>query len=587
MEKILEKIFSNNFNIYELANEYYDIRTPFTGLTEPKITYDSWQYAIKHLPLSIFIIKDIKVNYVLHLPGDHYDMSPSENHYTFSGWSVYDGENTQCECVVKNSTCCEIHINLRDMYTDACEFISNLLLHIKFMELHPDDEIIVYKKGNCEKYNYCGAVLKSNVDITTMDDVINIIVLSSPPVYSVKFNNIDFSKADVFITNKFNSVYQSVVEYIVDFCGSNDFKVHIIQGATTQLCLMTTDHPDYVLDDIEVTNSYGGKYEDYDRYIAKLHKRGGYELWDEINRLNSKWYKYVKISNLSYGFILLNKVVKSDKMDPCFLTLLENINKDENCVILNIPYSFGSESYYIAKAIVKCFEDRLLSFQVIGKAGGIGDIKLNDYVIANKLSISYPDVFHIDPEKSVISLSTSDKINETLVSSNEVTIHKGGVKILPCVLFESKEYLESIMGDYCAIEMEGYWYSLIFNDLSILNAYLYYISDLPLLTSLAHENYPRDEGQVLFNGLIRMSFELINSSYYSQQLITKIGGSYILNVFKNIVNKKSNKKSNKKINRKTNKKVNKKINRKSNIKTNKRVNKKINKKINKKTNKKY
>lgn len=524
MEKILKQIFSKDFNIYELANEYYDIRTPFTGLTEPKITNDSWQYAIKHLPLSIFMINDTKINYFLHLPGDHYSMSPSDNHYTFSGWSVYDGENSQCECVVKNSTCCEIHINLRDIYTDACEFISNLLLHIKFMELHSNDEIIVYKKKNCEKYNYCGAVLKSNIDNTKTYDIINTIYLTTPPNYSVKFNDINISKADVFITNKFNSVYQSLVEHIVDFCGSNDFKVHIIQGATTQLSLMTTNHPDYVLDDVELTNSYGGKYEDYDRYIAKLHKLGGYELWDEINRLSSNWYKYVKISNLSYGFILLNKVVKTkiNKMDPCFLTLLGNINKDENCVILNIPYSFGSESYYIAKAIVKCFEDRLLSFQVIGKAGGIGDIKLNDYVIANKLSISYPDIFQVDPEKSIISLSTSDKINETLVSGNEVTLHKGGVKILPCVLFEPKEYLESIIGDYCAIEMEGYWYSLIFNDVSILNAYLYYISDLPLITSLAHENYPRDEGQVLFNGLIRMSFDLINSLYSSQQLMTKI-----------------------------------------------------------------
>ena len=548
MEIILKKIFSNNIDIYALANEYYSIRTPFTGLLIPEITYDSWQYSIKHLPLSILIFKDITINYVLHLPGDHYVPLSSSEHYTFSGWGVYDGENTRCECVIKSDTCCEIHINLRDMYTDACEFISNLLLHIKFMELNRDDEILVYRKNNCEKYNYCRAVLKSKSDNTDLLDLINTINLRSPPIYSVRFNNIDFSKAENVVTEKFNSTYEKVVEYIIGFCGSNKFKVHIIQGATTQLGLMTTDHPNYVLNDIKLTNSYGGLYEDYDRYIAKLHKHGGYTLWDEINRLNSEWYKYVKINNLSFGFIILNKIIKTDKMDPCFVKLLGNINRSENCIILNIPYSFGSESYCIAKSLVKCFKDKLLSFQVIGKAGGLGNIKLNDYVIANTLSLAYPDIFHVAEEKSDISLSISDKITETLISSKDVSLHKGGVKILPCVLFESREYLESITDKYYALEMEGYWYSSILTLHNIPSAYLYYISDLPLHSSLAHENYPRDEGQVLFNGLIRMAFQII-----SEQSTSKIGGSYVLHLHNYVTNKKSNKnkKKNKKLNKKT------------------------------------
>ena len=135
MEVILTKIFENKFNINELAKEYYDIRTPFTGLTGPEISYESWQYAIKHLPLSIFLKRETTINFILHLPGDYYTQINNDNEYTFSGWRVYNGQIIKCEATQACDTCCEIHINLRDIYTDACEFISNLLLHINFMQL--------------------------------------------------------------------------------------------------------------------------------------------------------------------------------------------------------------------------------------------------------------------------------------------------------------------------------------------------------------------------------------------------------------------------------------------------------------------
>ena len=68
----------------------YNLRTPFTGLIKSEITYESWQYAIKHLPLSIFMKNNNNINYILHLPGDYYKGGKL---YTFSGmplgWSVY------------------------------------------------------------------------------------------------------------------------------------------------------------------------------------------------------------------------------------------------------------------------------------------------------------------------------------------------------------------------------------------------------------------------------------------------------------------------------------------------------------------
>jgi len=551
MDNILNKIFTNDINIYELADQYFNIRTPFTGLDHNEVTYESWQYAIKHLPASIFISNFNTIKYILHLPGDHYsNFNKNSNEYTFEGWlrprhqgiDIYNGQYIKCESRVISNKHCEIHINLRDIYTDACEFISNLMLHIIFMKINQNDEIIVYKKGKCNNYTKCGAVLKSKRNIINENNIIHRVNLSkNKPNYDVKFNSLNFSLAKMHISNKIDNIYEKILEKTIEFCECENFKVHIIQGASSQLGLMTTNHPTYDLSDVEITNNYGGKYKDYDEYIAKLHKYGKKKLWNDINVLNSKFYKYINVNGLSFTFILLNKIVKSPSMDEVFRILIDNLKNEDNHIILNIPYSFGSESYYIAQSMLKYFGNRLASFQVIGKAGGIGNIKLNDYVIANKLSIAYPEIFN--NMYSDISIST-DGIYKSLKSGEGVTVYRSGVKIMPCVLFEEKNYLENIEYKYSAIEMEGYWYLSVFNDI-IPSIYLYYISDLPLKQSLAHEVFPRDEGQMLFNGLIRMGFTWLiekfnkNNIYNIKDLINISGGKYFdNNIFNKIINKK-------------------------------------------------
>lgn len=218
MDIILQKIFNSktDINIYELSEMYYNLRTPFTGLIKSEITYESWQYAVKHLPLSIFMKNNNNnINYILHLPGDYYNRGKL---YTFSGmplgWSVYAGESIKCECRISDTNCCEIHINMRDIYTDICEFISNLLLHIKFMELNKDEVIIIYKNKQCKKYGECGAIFKSmtkEYEKLDKSTIINEISLQTPPKYNIKINkltNTQINKTHKILISKFEGIYR-------------------------------------------------------------------------------------------------------------------------------------------------------------------------------------------------------------------------------------------------------------------------------------------------------------------------------------------------------------------------------------------
>lgn len=521
MDKILQEIFNTgkDISINELSDKYYKLRTPFTGLIKPEITYESWQYAVKHLPLSIFIQNNRSINYILHLPGDHYLGGGQK--YTFSGmplgWSVYAGESIKCECRLITDTCCEIHINMRDIYTDICEFISNLLLHIKFMELNKGEVIVIYKNNDCKEYGECGAIFKSmtkeyeKIDKST---IINEISLQTPPKYNVKINNINnsqISRAHKVIVSKFENIYNELFDVIKQRYKSKNFKVHIIQaGNGTPLWdIPMLHHPKINISDVKLHNKYGGKYEMYDRYIAKIMKISDYKTEKGIYDMNKKWYYYKYFFNYNpYSILFLNKIPVSKTMDPILIDLVNSIDKKDNIVILNIPYSFGSEAYNIGKAIQNVFGKNLCSFQVIGKAGGIGNKnKLNDYIIADKLSIAYPSIFKINKEKEIINLNKYN-LDTTLASGQNVKIFNSGCKNMPCVLFEEKKYLKNISKQFNAIEMEGFWYSYGLKQ-SLPQIYLYYISDLPLKVSLAHENYPINEGQTLFNGLLRMGLKWI------------------------------------------------------------------------------
>jgi hypothetical protein len=538
METILQKIVSGVFDINELATNYYELRTPFTGLTTPEITYESWQYSIKHLPLSIFICNQKPIQYILHLPGDNYPIKNSINKFSGMplGWPVYNGQDINCDNNVNNENnidkswkrwfrfnkhlrvspivetdkCCEIHINMRDIYTDIFEFVSNLLLHILFMRLNNTETIVIYKNADCKKYGTCGALLKSKKNFSTInkDHIISEIDLKNPPKYLVKINKIGpemIIKSNNYITAKFDNIFKKYYDLIKQKYNDDNFKVHIIQGARKNFHLLTTNHPEIDLSEVELSNSYGGIYKSYDEYLGKFNKKLDKSIWEWMEHSNKDWNLFTPPGLI----IFLNKVIESPTMDPEFIKLVRSINKTDNVVLLNIPYAYGSEAYNIGKSIMNIFNTKLCSFQVLGKAGGIDNkLKLNDYIFTDKISIAYPNIFNISHDNETISINC-DNLDHSLISGLNTNIYQSGCKNMPCVLFEEKNYLQSISSEYNAIEMEGYWYSYGLSK-NIPQIYLYYISDLPLQTeSLAHEIKQREEGQTLYNGLLRIGFNWI------------------------------------------------------------------------------
>jgi hypothetical protein len=519
MEHIIRRIFTNDIgDIHSLADEYYSIPTCFNDMDNS--LYEGWQYSLKHLPKSIFMTGAAVIRYVLHFPGDHFfKPNAKSKHFTFDGALMFDGEYRICDGAAEAGSCV-IHINLRDIYTDAMDFISNLMQHIKFMEINAEDTIVVCSDKEESRYDtrvYLESVL-ANSNIAFGDGVTKrrIPLSTHAPRYSVRFNSFDIPRSMAALDSKWDGICASLFRKIKRFCGAEDVEIHVIQGSTQNMTLMTTSHPRLDFSSVTLEDKYGGAFKSYDEYIAKMYrlfyrsKETQYDILSRIETKSKKWFKTDKMDNIRYNLIYLKNAVYSDTMDAVF----RNFRKD-NVVILNIHYSFGSLSYNIAKSMKRCFSDSLRSFSVIGKAGGISNAaKLNDYVIADTLGISFANCFRDIPGLvSKIPIDT-DGIDRSLVCGKNVSVHKAGVKIMPCVLFEPIAYLKNLRREYTAIEMEGYWFKLGLGE-DVPGNYLYYISDLPLVprTEMSLEEKNMEDTPILYNGMIRMVFRWMQRKF--------------------------------------------------------------------------
>ena len=520
MDKIIKKIFNDDINMDQLVNMFLKLDTTFNPAE-----HSAWLYSFNHLPLSIFIQQKKPINYILHLPGDHY--KGAGDIYTFDGmplgWPVYNNQDIKCECRIVTNDCCEIHINLRDIYTDICEFMSNLILHVAYMKLNSNEVIVVYKNtDDCIEWKSCGAILKSNrkkYKKINKNSIITEVSLKTPPTYTVKINKLTknsktvLRRAEKDCTKLYEDLYSEINELIEKKVKSKNFNIHIIQGAQGTFKNSCTSKIDVDTDNIKLTGKYGGKHENYDKYIAKLKKSGKNYIKSENDKWLLKHKKTIRPeTSQTTNILFMNHVIPSKTMDPVFLDLIKNTDKSDNLVLINIGYAFGSEAKCIANALKRVFKKKIVSFQVIGKAGGIGKgINLSDYIFADKLTLSHNKSFGIDDKNKSIKMPKY-KLDKTLLSGNAKNAFTGTVDIQPSVVFQDKKYLKKLVKEKTiAIEMEGYWYSLSLKN--IPQIYLYYISDTPLIPdqNLAHESWPRDEGQTLFNGLLRTGFKWIET----------------------------------------------------------------------------
>lgn len=328
-------------------------------------------------------------------------------------------------------------------------------------------------------------------------------------------------------------------------CSKEDVKVHVLQGATGSLSMMTSKYVfgSYVISEVKNTplqGSYGGTFQDIDEHYSKLLlAQGSSKLWPSINEANGNSHILVRATSqhsVNSEVIAMESWVAGE-VDPAITS--DMLQFDRKCTALvNIGYAFGSSAYLMGKAIKDTFGTTLQSFYVVGKAGGLVG-NLGDYQIATQCP-NFEVTIMDDPMHDRSDFGPHSPKAQKLYRALSVVasgggsrqVHVGKVMTFPAVVLESESILKAARDEFGAvgIEMEGYWFKKAFHDTP--GAYLYYTSDLPLAegSSLAHESYPVGEQQTLFNGILRLALVDILDRARGNQL----GMTTYSNMFKGV-----------------------------------------------------
>uniref|UniRef100_A0A7S2AZX5 Uncharacterized protein n=1 Tax=Alexandrium andersonii TaxID=327968 RepID=A0A7S2AZX5_9DINO len=291
-----------------------------------------------------------------------------------------------------------------------------------------------------------------------------------------------------------------------------DLKVHVVQGATEAMWVMTSEYAQSEQPDVELEGQYGGRFEEADRRYARFLKASKQDksLMQRLNGLNAGKHLYDPMSgpfSVSTELVSMESWTRAGEVDPVVTgELLARSAADRKCaVLLNAGYAFGSASWPMGLALRDSFGAALKSFHVIGKAGGLAG-GVGDYQVPSSFFLwdrvgapasVAPEVYRIDVSK----------VDLSLWSGKQPQVYSGGLMTVPSVVLQSHHLLDAAKlppWGAVGIEMESLWFKRALPDTPGL--YLYYTSDIPQAadSSLAHESYPWAEGQTLFNGLTRM-----------------------------------------------------------------------------------
>jgi hypothetical protein len=184
-------------------------------------------------------------------------------------------------------------------------------------------------------------------------------------------------------------------------------------------------------------------------------------------------------------------------------------------VLLYIGYTFGKQSYEIIKSINHLLGKAIVSYTVVGKAGGLVGYR-NDILVATRF---FDEVSKnvIRANYAAISQSLLQKETDSLVRIGPMLTVSGTILQNVKMLLYYK-HIEGCIG----VEMEGSWIALcikhsieagiIREDVS--TRFIYYVTDLPLNpeSSLVgdEDGFNYDEGAKCINGINRYVIGLIN-----------------------------------------------------------------------------
>lgn len=160
---------------------------------------------------------------------------------------------------------------------------------------------------------------------------------------------------------------------------------------------------------------------------------------------------------------------------------LPEISAERTGMILNIDYAFGQQAEAIVASIIALFGDRVRSFNILGKAGGL-EGRRGDILVATSFVEQEDDALHV-PHSLVDEQRLGRRVPDRLVLTGPVLTVVGTVVQNQVMLNFYRRIWQCI-----GLEMEGSYYCrqiLESQDLGVLRddvelRFLYYVSDLPL-----------------------------------------------------------------------------------------------------------
>ena len=196
--------------------------------------------------------------------------------------------------------------------------------------------------------------------------------------------------------------------------------------------------------------------------------------------------------------------------------VIETVNpKSKYHLIVYIGFSFGKQSYDLIKNINLLLSKSLVSYTVVGKAGGLVGYR-NDILVATS--------FFDEVSKNVIRANPSGISQSLLQKETDSVVRMGPMLTVSGTVLQNRKmllYYKHIEG-CIGLEMEGAYISLCINHCieagiireDVTSRFIYYVSDIPLNSesTLASEdeNVNWNEGVKSVNGITRYVLGLIN-----------------------------------------------------------------------------